>query len=150
MLVAQLGLLGGAARAAERRCGPGCCDAPQQPDDSHQGHGDGRLHRVRGQACGVTAPCGAPRGIAPRPSPCRYWRGRGSLRPLLPHCPGAGGQEEGRGGATEEAGRGENGERGLPPVMPTADSTSGARSAGGYAGLSKTLLASLPVIVRRG
>ena len=41
VLVAQLDLLGGAARAAERRCGLGCCDAPQQPDDSHQGQGGG-------------------------------------------------------------------------------------------------------------
>ena len=70
-------------------------------------HGDRRLHlRGCGQAVslspgrrGVTAPRGAPQGRPSRPSACPYWlklrRGRGLLRTVLPHSPGAGDQEEG-------------------------------------------------------
>ena len=81
--------------------GPGQGSTTRHADRSLHLRGCGRAVSLSPGRRGATAPRGAPQGRPSRPSACLYWlelrRGRGLLRTVLPHSPGAGDQEEGGG-----------------------------------------------------
>ena len=84
-------------------------------------------------------------GVAQRPSPCSYWRGRVEKPSVALPSPWRMRQSCWR-TRRRPSWRSFTLGRGLPPVMPPARSTSGTGIPGGSAGLSKTFLALLSAI----